>query len=528
MSKSYDIVVVGGGSNGLTVAAYLAKAGLGVCVVEALENVGGGVITREVAGKGHKHDLCSTGHMILRANPLFINDELELQSKYGLKYFSPETMCTMIFPDESAMPFYKDIDKTCENIEKFSRKDAESYRRFYDWVQGILNMFISGMYAPPPPFGTLASMLDQGGEMGQELLRTMMVSGCEIIEEWFESEPMKIVCARYLSEGMGDPQKKGGGLMLLMFIGLIHKFGWGAPVGGSGELSNSLVRCIEDHGGTIQTSSVVKKFIIKDGKCDGVILESGEQILGKKAVVSTLNIKQLPEMIGVENLPEGLDHKIKRLTHSSFSGFNQVFAINEAPKYKAKIKGQECVFINFCPDNYEQMLRQFDDFKYGIPHTNEPAVNCWTIMDPTRAPEGKHNLYLYHLQPYKLRGGAERWDEIKQEIADGILKFVQNRTTNLGKENIIARWISSPLDFSRMNRSFVNGDWMHIAGDLNQASGNRPIPSLSHYRTPIGKFYICGCSTSPGGGASCGSRAAVPAILEDVGLNFNKLIAKKK
>jgi phytoene dehydrogenase-like protein len=526
MSKSHEIVVVGGGSNGLTVAGYLATAGLDVCVVEAQDYVGGGVITREVAGAGFKHDLCSTGHMILRANPLFINDELKLQSKYGLKYLSPETMITLVFPDDSALPFYKDINKTCESIHKFSPKDAESYRRFHSWVIQFLDMFVSGMFSPPASFGMLTSMLDQGGEMGQELLRTLMMSACDVIDEWFESDTMKIACARYASEGMDDPQKKGTGLGLLMFIGLIHKFGWGAPVGGSGQLSEALVRCIEDHGGTVLKSNAVKSFIIKNGKCEGITLETGDEILAKKAVVSTINIKQLPAMIGEDNMPQGLTHKIERLTHSSFSPMNQVLSINEIPKYKATIEGEEGIFVLFCPDKYEKQLKVFDDFKYGIPHVTESAVACWTIIDPSRAPEGKHTLYIYHLEPFHVKDGG--WDKRKQEVGDGILEYLQSKTTNMGKENILGRWVSSPLDYSRMNSSFVNGDIMHIGADLVQYGGNRPIPTMNQYRTPIGKFYIAGCSTAPGGGASCGGRAALPIIMEDLGMNFHELVAKKK
>lgn len=524
MAKSYDVVVAGGGHNGLTVAAYLAKAGLSVVVVEAQKYVGGGVITKEVTNPGFKHDLASTGHMFILPNPIIQRDELQLLSKYGLKYIYPQTMTSIIFPDDRVMKFYRDVDKTCASIERFSPKDAVAYRRFHDWTIESLDMFTAGMFSPPPPFGVLATMLDQH-EQGQEILRTLMMSGQDVVNEWFESPELRIALARFVSEGMVDPQLKGTGLNLFMFVGLIHKYGWGVPVGGSGALSDALTRCIIDHGGTVLTSSNVRYFDIKDGVCRGVILDTGEEILGKRAVVTTINIKQLPAMLGEENLPSGFKRKVDRLAHDSFSALHQVLALNEAPLYKAALSPEESAYVQFVPADYEKFLKVFDGYKYGHRYTENPLAICWTLVDPSRAPAGKHTLYLYHYEPYDIREGAAQWDELRQATADGILKFMQDRTTNMGADNILGRWISSPLDYERADKALVKGDWGHIGMDLHQIMGNRPFAGMGSYRTPINHLYLCGCSTSPGGGASCGSRAAVPVIMEDLGMDFDDLIA---
>lgn len=524
MAKSYDVVVAGGGHNGLTVAAYLAKAGLNVAVVEAKKYVGGGVITREVTNPGFKHDLASTGHMFIQPNPIITNDELRLLSKYGLKYIYPQTMASIIFPDDQVLKFYRDVDKTCASIEQFSHKDAAAYRRFHDWTIESLDILTAGMFSPPQPFGNLVAMLDRN-EQGQEILRTLMMSAQDVANEWFESPELRIALGRFVSEGMVDPQLKGTGLNLFMFIGLIHKFGWGVPVGGSGILSDALERCLIDHGGTVLTSSNVECFDVKEGVCQGVILDTGEKILGSKAVITTFSIKQLPAMIGEENLPPGFKRKVDRLTHSSFSSLHQVLAINEAPCYKAALTREESVFVQFVPGDYENYLKVFDGYKFGDRYTESPLVICWSIVDPSRAPSGKHTLYLYHYEPYSIREGVAKWDELRQETADGILKFLQKRTTNMGPENILGRGLHSPLDCERVNKSFVKADQGHIGPDLHQVMGNRPFPGMGNYRTPVKNLYLCGCSTSPGGGVSCGSRAAVPVIMEDLGMNFNDLIA---
>ena len=175
----------------------------------------------------------------------------------------------------------------------------------------------------------------------------------------------------------------------------------------------------------------------------------------------------------------------------------------------------------------EDYLRIFDGFVYGIPNTRMPLMGVATLVDPSRAPEGKHTLYLYHFEPYNLKdGGSAKWDEIKQEIADGILEAAQEHTTNLGDENILGRWIFSPLDFERYNPAWIAGDFLHMGSFLTQLFANRPLPGWGQYKTPVKKLYMCGPSTHPGGGASGGGRAAVQAIMEDLGIDFKKVIAK--
>ena len=158
----YDVVVAGAGHHGLIVAAYAAKAGLKVGVVEARDFVGGGAVTREVTLPGFKSDLAATMHLWIRFNPLIRNDELGLVSKYGLRYVPlPEIQLAVVFPDDRALIFYPDIDKTCASIEKFSKKDAKAYRGFYEWSSGLMEILLAGSFSPPPPFGALMSMLEQ-------------------------------------------------------------------------------------------------------------------------------------------------------------------------------------------------------------------------------------------------------------------------------------------------------------------------------------------------------------------------------
>jgi phytoene dehydrogenase-like protein len=232
-------------------------------------------------------------------------------------------------------------------------------------------------------------------------------------------------------------------------------------------------------------------------------------------------------MLNPAELPPGFTDRVKHLRHSSFTAFNQALALNEAPKWHAGRDVDKACIVEITP-LMDEYLKTFEDYTHGIPNATMPLLVCSTLIDPTRAPEGKHTLYLYHYEPYKLKdGGAERWDKIKQEVADSILHKSQEYTTNLGPENILGRWMASPLDLERTNPAFVSADCMHIGLFLSQYLSYRPLPGWGNYRTPVKNLYMCGASTHPGAGVTGGGRASVQVVMEDLGIDFKKVITKK-
>ena len=523
MAKDYDVVFIGAGHNGLVAGAYLVKAGLDVCFLEQASYVGGGVISREAAAPGFKNDLCSTMHAFIQANPLIKNDELGLKSKYGLEYIFPEAQNTVLFSDNQFLTVHLDVDKTCESIAKFSKKDAESYKKFYEWSVPLLDMLAEGMSNPAPPFGTFTSLLSQS-ELGRELLRALMQSGIDMCDDWFESPALKILLTRYSSESLLPPQARGTAIAIIMTVALTHKYGTALPVGGSGVLSDILEKFILDNGGTIRCDCLVEKVNVVGGEAKSVVLSDGEEVVAKKAIISNLHIKQLfPDIVGRENLTGDFIRKVDRLKLSDLGCMNQHFALHEAPKYTAG-EGVNAFFVEFAPLPYEKYLRNFDNIVYGDVDTEMPLCVAPTQHDPTRAPEGKHTLYLYHYEPYNLAdGGPEKWDEIKMEVADTILENVRKQTTNMGDENIIGRYVESPLDIERRTKSMLGSDFMHLGHFMFQMLGNRPLPEWN-VRTPIDKLYMCGPCCHPGGGVIGGGRAQVQPVMEDLGIDFLDLI----
>ena len=222
--SKHDVVIIGGGHNGLVVAAYLAKAKVDVCVVELQDMVGGCVITRELTLPGFKHDQAGAIHMMIQANPMLHQDELGLKSKYGLKYISPEVPGAIVFSDDSALVIYKDIMKTYESIKQFSKKDADSYLKFCSYLKKTMTPASVGMFTAPPRFGAMMSFLDTSEE-GREYTRLMLASVQDVAEEWFESPHMRAALGRWASEEMIGPARERNrhlcvGMATLSFLGV--------------------------------------------------------------------------------------------------------------------------------------------------------------------------------------------------------------------------------------------------------------------------------------------------------------------
>ena len=362
MSRTYDIVVVGSGHNGLTTAAYLAKAGMSVLVLEKNDWYGGGVVTQEILAPGFKFDLHSSLHVNIQANPLILQDELKLQSKYGLKYLYPDGIYSTMFEDGTSLITYKDVEKTCENIAKISPRDAEAYRRFAHMGMQIIPMVTQSLFVPAPQQGPFYALLDQSLE-GQEMFRALQMSKLDICKEWFESDKLIIHLLKFAAETLTAPEDMGTGFVLYTMPGMVHTYPIGIPVGGSGALVDSLIRCLEDYGAEFQMETPVEKVLVSGGRATGVRLAGGEVINAKVAVVGQIH----PWLIGdmVEGVNPDVVARAKRVRTGSFSIMPQHLALNEPPQYKCGPDAGNVILANYAPPTLERFLRVFDNYKYG-------------------------------------------------------------------------------------------------------------------------------------------------------------------
>jgi len=526
MSVQYDIVVMGAGHNGLTAAAYLAKAGKKVLVLERKDYIGGGVVTREINTPGYRHDLHSSCHIMIQGNPLITDDELGLIGKYGLKYNYSSVPYASIFPNNETLITYKDLDAACAEIAKFNVKDAETYRGFAKRSMMMMPMFLSGLYAPPLPFGAFIAMLDSSEE-GREILDAMSRSSLDIIDHLFEDDRVKIHLLKLVTENLQLPDELGTGMGIYLMPGIIHTYGVSQPIGGSGGLTDALELCYKTHGGEIRTNAEVKEIIISSGRATGVRMADGEEILAKDGVIGAIHPHRLSQF--VRGIDASVDRRAKRVNTSTMSLFVSHYDLKERTKYYAGEEITKATMLEyFTYNSLPELLNDFDSLRRGrIPARPLTGGGDETHADSTRAPAGAGIFHAITMAPYKLAdGGAKRWDEIKEQEADRNLSFYRQFVSNLTDDNILASTTWSPLDMERSSpNSFVNGDMHGAAPFMYQTVGHRPTPDLGQYTVPgTDRLYLVGPFMHPGGGVYGAGRATAIKIFDELGIDFEKAI----
>lgn len=520
----HDVVVMGAGHNGLVAAAYLAKAGKKVLVLERKPHYGGGVSTRELTLPGYRHDEHSTVHIMLQGNPLIRDDELGLIGEFGLKYHYPELPWATVFEDGRVIHGWKDLDRTCEGIATFSARDAEAYRKFVQASQSVLPILTAGLYSPPSPLGAFTAMMDQSDE-GRFLLDVMSRSALDVCERYFESDLLKLHIVRMVTENLQMPDELGTGMGAFLMPGIIHTWGVSQPVGGSGELSRALVRCIEHYGGEVRCDSEVKRVLVSSGRATGLELDTGESFTAKDGVIGAIHPHVLRQF--VEGVPEPVLERAENVTPSTFSLLLQHMALKERALLKAE-EGEGAVMTELvADDNLSALLQDYDELRRGyVPKRRLIAGGDNAGNDPSRVPPGGGVFYGVTFAPYNLReGGPARWDEYKQQCADESLEHYRKFFRNLTDDNILKRVVRSPLDHERDSpSSFLKGDVHGCAPFMYQSLGHRPTPDLGQFTVPgVDRLYLVGPFMHPGGGVFGAGRATAIKMFGDLGLDFDRM-----
>ena len=525
----YDIVAMGAGHNGLVAAAYLAKAGKKVLVLERKSYPGGGVTTRQLNTPGYWHDEHSSVHIMIQGNPMLRQDELGLIAKHGLKYhYSPVPHAT-IFPDQSVLYTFKDLDKTSECFAKVSPKDAQTYRDFVKLSRQILEFFMPGLYAPPPPLGELVAMLDRN-DQGRLMLDFMSRDCLDLVNQLYESDKIKIHLLRLVSENLQCPNELGTGMGVLLMPGIIHTYGVSQPIGGSGKLTESLVRCIESYGGEVRCDAEVSKILASGGRARGVRLSSGEEILAKDAVIGAIHPHVIRKF--VEGVPEPVMRRAEHAALAPFSIMVSHYDLKEKCRfYAGEDVGRATMLELVDTDNLDELVADFDDLRRGlITERRLCAGGDESIGDPTRVPEGAGLFHGITFAPYTVRDrrwAGRHWDEIKEEIGDLSLAHYRKFVSNLTSDNIIARKIVSPVDLERSSpNSMMRGDLHGVAPYFYQSAGHRPTPDLGQYTVPgVDRLYLAGPFQHPGGGVYGAGRATAIRMFEQLGMDFSSVAA---
>ena len=510
--KIWDAVIVGGGHNGLVAAAYLARADLDVLVLERREVLGGACVTEEIF-PGFK---ISTAAYLCGLLNHRITQELELE-RHGYHVVAKDPTFFTPFPDGRYLFMWQDRDKTCEEIAKFSIKDAEKFPLYEDFIER-LSRFVEQLFLKTPPdlIGTGAkdlfslsglawgfSHLRQEEKKG--LLDLFTRSAADFLDSWFESEELK---ATLVTDGViganAGPRSPGTAYILLHHVmgNIAGQRGvWGFVRGGMGMVSQALAAAAREGGATIRTSAAVERILVDDGQAAGVVLEKGEEI---RACMVVSNADPKRTFLGLIEEQELGSEFVSQVRAIGMKGCSMKInlALEGLPDFKALpgsgLMPHHRTTMHICP-TVDYLERAWDDAKYGRP-SRRPLLEMTipTVYDPSLAPPEKHIMGIFlQYTPYDLREG--QWSEAtKEAYADRVLDLVEEEAPGF-KSLVMDRQVLSPLDLET-RFGLTGGNIFHGEMNLGQLFSLRPLPGWSQYRTPVRNLYLCGSGTHPGGG----------------------------
>lgn len=523
MVDTFDIVVAGAGHNSLVATAYLAKAGFSCVVLEARDRIGGDTATEELTLPGFWHDTCSTAHNLIQASPTLRNNELGLTDN-GLEYIFPDPVVHVPFPDGTWLTQWRDLDRTCAEFAKFSRRDADAYRRMiaeYDAVKGVFGAY---RYTPVGLGPGLDEMFE-GRADGGRWLRRYTATAWEIIRSTFEDEHTRAFMLWMSFMTVQPPDRPGTGWLTYSIAYGRQQHSWTMPRGGSAALPRALAQVIERHGGTILTGKPVVRLLVDGGRCTGVETADGALYRARRAVLSTIHIKHLVEMappaLWGDDFLDGVAS-----WRPGVSMFVTHYATAEPPRFPAG-GGTLTPVASGIPTSVDRMLRVGSEFHRGVVATDDPVllVVCPTVADASRAPVGRHTLKVIGFQPYELPQGPQHWDAIEGEVSRANLVHLRRYAPNLREDAILATRIESPLGLERLNRHNWHGS-CH-GGDMSPAQSGRlrPAPRWAQHRLPIPGLYQTGGTTHPGGSVSAApGRNAAMVLLKDLGRSLEDVL----
>jgi len=509
-SNRYDVVVIGAGHNGLTAAAYLAKAGLSVCVLERRELVGGAAMSEELF-PGFTYSTCSYVASLLRPE---IMRGLDLPS-HGLQIIPYEGSLNVL-TDGRFLASYRDHDRNRRELAKYSKRDAEAYDRYGLEIMRQCR-FIRPMLLMTPPDPTslkprdLKGLMKLGGmfaDLGEErlhdTLRFWLTSCGDFLDEYFETDVVKghLAGSSIIGTALG-PYSPGSAYVLLHhYMGEVDGTigAWGYARGGMGAISKALASAARFHGAEIRTEAEVETVIVKNGRAVGVALKNGDEIEGR-TVLSNQDFRRLTtKMTWSEPLPAETVRKGENFKIRGSSGKLNI-ALDGLPRFigvEAHGNPALCGDIHYSP-SLEYLEKAYDDWKYGM-WSRRPYLDIVipTLIDPTMAPDGMHFMSVFvQYVPPTLNDGP--WTPAKRDaFGETVIDLIEQMAPGF-RNLILHKQVRSPWDIEN-EVGLTEGNIFQGELTMDQLMFNRPVAGMAQYRGPVDGFYMCGSSTHPGGG----------------------------
>ena len=539
--KSYDAIVAGGGHHGLIMACYLQRAGMKTGIFELQSKLGGAVTSEGGPVPGFRLNPGANWTRFY-GHPAYA--DFNLREK-GLEYIFPDESEAMIFDNDTCLVGYsalkvvdpltgrtevshENLQKTLNEIRRFSKRDADTAEElFRRYLKKWKTAFGKYRLSPPVPWGMkneLEKLCDDPKD-GFDPIYQFMTSQ-QLAYELFESEELRTLSIRAPMTSFGGAPDDVIGLH-----GLVHSLGlvlsWEPAAiakGGSQSVTNALQKAFTEMGGEFFVRSEVVKLLMENGKAKGIRLKDGTEIEAKSLVVSDLSALQTVQLIGEEHLDSKIVRRVKNIRYNRHNVIWAVLAMHELPQYKAASFNPDCgpqPRLYMGPRNADYMANQYlsEILVNGISSKLFMFLGPDTIWDKSRAPEGKHMIGIEEFAAPTRFFSASRWQELRKEFEDAIIRQWQIYAPNMTRENIIGCRVFTPYDIELRRPNMHQGSI--AVGDMivSQMDRFRPTPELSNYRTPVKNFYLCSAATHNGVGTGRGcSYNCYQVIREDFGL----------
>ncbi len=525
MAEVYDAVIVGGGHNGLTCAAYLARAGRKVLVLERRHVLGGAAVTEEIY-PGFKYTVCSYVVSLLR--PWIIRD-LEL-ARHGLEIIPLECSLSS-YQDGRSLCRWPDAQMTRREIAAFSKRDAEIYPTFGKSMVK-LSQFAKHVIDEPAVDSSRVRARDlmnilglgrrfasMGDDIGALQLKLMTMSAGDFLDEWFESDQLKapMSCSGIIGTFLGIRSPGTAYVLLHHYMGEIDGAfrSWGFCRGGNGAVSEALASAARAAGAEIRTEASVDHIRLVNGRANGVVLENGDEIDARTVVSGLDPHRTFLKLVGEDNLEGDFLKGIKRYRMRGSSGKVNL-ALDHLPDFAgrtgtAHLRGD----IAIAP-SMEYLERAYDEAKYGD-FSRRPYLNIVipSLLDPGMAPPGKHVMSAFvQYAPYDIKEGPSAWPERREAFGETVIDTIEEHCPGI-RDAILHKQVLSPWDIEQ-EFGLTEGNIFHGELSLNQLWFQRPTSGWARYRTPIRHLWLCSSGAHPGGGVmgAPGALAAKRMLVE--------------